>query len=116
MTIDSTVAVKILTIDRETGRIKVSRKALTPDPWLSVESRFPVGTQVKGQVVSITRFGAFIHIEEGLTGLIHVTDLSWSKSPQRVNDFLKEGDQVEAAVIAVDVKGAAPFSRSQAAG
>ncbi|HBF33369.1 TPA: hypothetical protein DDW35_02275 [Candidatus Sumerlaeota bacterium] len=96
------VQVKILEIDRETGRLRVSRKALITDPWAGVAERFPVGSSVTGEVVTTTKFGAFVRIEEGLTGLIHISDLSWDKNA-RITDHVKEGDTVSAVVVSVDV-------------
>lgn len=96
--------VKILQVDRETGRVRVSRKALTPDPWDQAPSKYPKDSLVKGEVVAVTRYGAFVRLEEGLTGLIHVSDLSWSKGQQRVTDYVKEGDTVQAAVLGIDTQ------------
>jgi small subunit ribosomal protein S1 len=96
------IKVKILQVDHETNRVRVSRRAMRRDPWETAASKYPKDRQVRGEVVSITRYGAFVHIEEGLTGLIHVSDLSWAKSPQRVTDHLKEGDSVRAVVLEVD--------------
>ena len=100
--VGDTVQAKITQIDRTTGKVSVSRKALSPDPWDTAGERFPEGAVVNGEVVSITRFGAFVHIEEGLTGLIHVTDFSWAKGQQKVTDFVKEGDSVQTVVLAID--------------
>lgn len=94
--------VKILTIDRETGRIRVSRKAVRPDPWETVEAKHPKDSVVRGEVVSLTNFGAFVRIEEGLTGLIHVSDMSWSREPREATEHVKEGDSVRAVVLGID--------------
>ena len=98
------IKVRILTIEAETGRIRVSRKALRKDPWDNLAERYPVDSQVKGEIVSVTRYGAFVHIEEGLTGLIHVSEMSWSKAPGKVTDYVKEGDTVRAVVLEVDTE------------
>ncbi|MFP4381375.1 MAG: S1 RNA-binding domain-containing protein [Candidatus Sumerlaeia bacterium] len=95
--------IKILQIDKETGRVRASRKALREDPWETVAQKYPPESTVKGEVVAVTRYGAFVRIEEGLTGLIHVSDLSWAKGPQKVTDHVKEGDMVEAVVLAIDL-------------
>jgi small subunit ribosomal protein S1 len=99
---EDTIQVKLLQVDQETGRIRVSRKALLPDPWENIDTRYPVETMVNGEVATVTRYGAFVRIEEGLTGLIHVTDMSWAKGPQKVTDYVKEGDSVQAVVLGVD--------------
>lgn len=96
------IKVQVLTIDHDTGRVRVSRKALRKDPWDTVAEKYPKGSQVKGEVVSVTRYGAFVHIEEGLTGLIHVSEMSWGKQPTRVTDHVKEGDSVRAVVLDID--------------
>lgn len=98
------VEVKVLSVDKETGRIRVSRKILKPDPWAAVLEKYPVDSTVTGEVVSITRYGAFVRLEEGLTGLIHASDLSWAKGPQKVTDHVKEGDRVDAVVLSVDTE------------
>ena len=102
--VGANIKVKVLQVDRETGRIRVSRKALRLDPWQAVPLKYPEGSVVVGEVVSVTRFGAFVRIEEGLTGLIHLSELSWGKAPQRVTDFAKEGDTVRAVVLSVDME------------
>ncbi|NQU44758.1 S1 RNA-binding domain-containing protein, partial [bacterium] len=102
LTVGETVKVKIMQIDRETGRVRVSRKALRVDPWETVAEKYPEGSMIVGEIASVTRFGAFVRIEEGLTGLIHVSDLTWSKSPQKVTDHAKEGDTVRAMIVSID--------------
>ena len=102
--VGANIKVKVLQVDRETGRIRVSRKALRLDPWQAVPTKYPEGSVVVGEVVSVTRFGAFVRIEEGLTGLIHLSELSWGKAPQRVTDFAKEGETVRAVVLSVDME------------
>ncbi len=101
---DEQVRVQIIQLDYESQRVKVSRKALRQDPWEHAESKYPKGAQVKGEVTGTARYGAFVRIEEGITGLIHVSDLSWSKGTDKVSDYVKEGDMVEAAVLNIDTK------------
>ncbi len=100
--VGQTFDVKVIDMDAEAGRIKVSRKALRSDPWETVASRYPEGTQVQGEVVTITKFGAFVRLEEGLTGLIHVSDLTWKREAVRITDIVKEGDAVSAVVLKAD--------------
>lgn len=95
------VDVKITKFDRESGKISLSLKQLMADPWAGVESKYPVGSSVSGRVARIEKFGAFVEIEEGLEGLLPVSELSW----QRVNtvgDVLKIDEIIKLAVIAVD--------------
>jgi len=96
---DQEVKVKIIKVDRETEKVTLSRKQARLDPWTRVEDKYPVNSIITGRVVSITNFGAFVQIEEGLTGMIHVSNLSWDKGPKRPEQFMKEGDIVKAAVL-----------------
>ncbi|MFW6303107.1 MAG: S1 RNA-binding domain-containing protein [Candidatus Sumerlaeota bacterium] len=98
------IKVQIINLDYDSQRVKVSRKALRQDPWVHAESKYPKDQQVKGEVTGTTRYGAFVRVEEGITGLIHISDLTWTKQPGKVTDFVKEGDMVEAVVIDLDTK------------
>ncbi len=98
------VQAKVMRLNAETGKITLSRKQLTPNPWETVPQRFAKGTIVNGEVTGLTKFGAFVRLEEGLTGLIHATDLSWSSQPANPQEFLKEGDTVQAAVLDFDLE------------
>jgi len=94
--------VRILAVDRESGRVSLSRKRARPDPWEKIEEKYPVGSQVKGKVVGLADFGAFVGLEEGVRGMIHASDLSWAGGPKKVEDFLHVGDTVKAAVLDLD--------------
>jgi len=96
------VRAKVLSVDPEKERINLSIKALIPDPWTTVEEKYPVGSRVRGKVVGLTPFGAFIEVEPGLEGLIHVSELSWTKRPRHPSEVLKEGEEVEAVVLRLD--------------
>ena len=96
------VEVKILKIDRETHRISLGRKQLIPDPWSTVADKYSVGARVHGKVVRLADFGAFVELEPGVDGLIHVSEMSWSKKARKPSDTLKQGDTVEAAVLSVN--------------
>ena len=96
------VKVKVIKVDREAGKIALSRKQARVDPWLRVGDKHSVGSIVIGRVVSITNYGAFVQIEEGLTGMIHASNLSWDKGPKRPEQFMKEGDIVKAVVLNLD--------------
>jgi small subunit ribosomal protein S1 len=97
------IRVKVLKFDREKERVSLGLKQMTPDPWLSVAERFPTDTRVTGKVVSLTDYGAFIELEEGVEGLIHVSEMSWTKRIKHPSKMLNIGDEVESVVLAVDV-------------
>ncbi|RDI95736.1 30S ribosomal protein S1 [Meiothermus sp. QL-1] len=97
-----TVRAKVLSVDTERERVNLSMKALIPDPWLTVAERYPVGSRVSGRVVGLTQFGAFVEVEPGLEGLIHISELSWTKRPKHPSEVLQEGQQVEAQVLRLD--------------
>jgi len=94
--------VVVLKFDRETERVSLGYKQLSPDPWESAQDRFPVSTRVKGKVVSLTDYGAFIELEPGVEGLIHVSEMSWSKRVKHPSKVLNVGDEIEAMVLQVD--------------
>lgn len=96
------IQVKVLKFDREKERISLGYKQLMPDPWQSVAERFPKGTHVRGKVVSLTDYGAFIEIEPGVEGLVHVTEMTWSKRLKHPSKILAIGQEVEAIVLEVD--------------
>ena len=96
------VEVMVLKYDRETGRISLGLKQKGADPWLNVASKYPVGTRIRGKVVSLTDYGAFIEIEPGIEGLVHVSEMSWSHEVRHPSRIVSVGDQVEAAVLSVD--------------
>jgi small subunit ribosomal protein S1 len=96
------VEVVVLKFDRETERVSLGYKQLTPDPWESATDRYPISTRVKGKVVSLTDYGAFIELEPGVEGLIHVSEMSWSKRVKHPSKVLSVGDPVEAMVLQVD--------------
>lgn len=90
---------KVIKIDEETGKVTLSRKRLSPDPWDTIESRYAVGNIVKGFVIAIQNYGVFVHLEEGVTGMIHASDLSWSSSNKNPKDFVNVGQEVETKVL-----------------
>jgi small subunit ribosomal protein S1 len=93
--------VQILKFDKEKQRISLGRKQLLPDPWATVPERFPVGTRVHGKVVGVTDYGAFVQIEPGVEGLVHVSEMSWSKRTKHPSKIVKEGDELEVVVLEV---------------
>jgi small subunit ribosomal protein S1 len=96
------VEVKILKLNPETRRISLGMKQLTPDPWTLASERFETGQRVQGKVSRLTDFGAFIELAPGVDGLIHVSEMSWSKKIRKPSDVLKAGENVEAIVLGVN--------------
>jgi small subunit ribosomal protein S1 len=93
--------VQVLKFDKEKQRISLGRKQLLPDPWSTVPERFPTGAHVKGKVVGVTDYGAFVQIEPGVEGLVHVSEMSWSKRMKHPSKIVKVGDEVEVVVLEV---------------
>jgi small subunit ribosomal protein S1 len=102
--VGDTIKVKILTYDRENEKVALGMKQLTEDPWLRVEEKYPVGEKVTGKVVSLTDYGVFMELEEGVEGLIHVSEMSWTKRIRHPSQMVNVGDIVEAIVLKVDSK------------
>jgi small subunit ribosomal protein S1 len=96
------INVKVLKFDKEKERVSLGLKQIAPDPWLDVQSKYPINTKVTGKVVSLTDYGAFIELEEGVEGLIHVSEMSWTKRVKHPNKVLNIGDDVESVVLALD--------------
>jgi small subunit ribosomal protein S1 len=96
------VEVSVLKYDRETGRISLGLKQKSADPWTNVAGKYPIGTRVKGRVVSLTDYGAFVELEPGVEGLVHVSEMSWTHEVRHPSRVVTIGDQVEAAVLNVD--------------
>ncbi len=95
------IKVMVLEANREEERISLSIKRLRPDPWIGIAERYPVGSKVKGKVVSVTDFGAFVELEEDVEGLVHVSELSWGRQ-KHPKEVVREGDEVEVVVLGVD--------------
>jgi len=98
------VTVKILKFDRGKERVSLGLKQLEPDPWESVAERFPVNARVIGRVVNVTDYGAFVELEPGVEGLIHISEMTWSRRMKHPSKVVKPGDQVEAVVLEVHAK------------
>jgi small subunit ribosomal protein S1 len=96
------VEAKVLGVDVENKRISLGMRQLEPNPWDVVEERYPVGTIIKGAVRNITDFGVFVGIEEGIDGLVHISDLSWSQRISHPSDLFQKGDELEARVLNID--------------
>jgi len=100
--IGDTVDVIVLKYDKEAGKVTLGYKQLKPDPWEGVDEKYPVGTRIRGKVSSTTDYGAFIEVEEGLEGLVHISEIDWAPRPKHPSKYLKVGDEVEAVVLKVD--------------
>ncbi len=96
------IKVKVLSFDRDNERVSLGLKQLVDDPWTRAEAKYPVGTKVGGKVVSLTDYGAFVEIEEGVEGLIHVSEMSWTKKIRHPSKILSVGDEVEAVVLSIN--------------
>lgn len=96
------IKVVVLSFDREHERVSLGLKQLVADPWTNAQDKYPVGTQVNGKVVSLTDYGAFVEIEEGVEGLIHVSEMSWTKKIRHPSKILNVGDMVEAVVLSIN--------------
>jgi len=97
------IKVKVLKYDEEKERVSLGYKQLLPDPWNTVEERYSVGLRVKGKVVSLTDYGAFVEIEPGVEGLVHVSEMSWTQRVKHPSKLVNDGDVVEAVVLDVDM-------------
>ncbi|UBV42086.1 30S ribosomal protein S1 [Deinococcus taeanensis] len=98
------VQVQVMDVDGGRERINLSMKALTQDPWEGATERYSIGQKVKGKVTNLTNFGAFVELESGLEGLVHVSEMSWTKRVRHPNEVMKEGDEVEAVILRIDPK------------
>ncbi|HYR43035.1 MAG TPA: 30S ribosomal protein S1, partial [Terriglobia bacterium] len=98
------ITVKILKYDREKERVSLGYKQLTPDPWTLVRQVYPIGARVTGKVVNLTDYGAFIELEPGVEGLIHVSEMSWSKRVKHPSKMLQMGQDVEAIILDLDLE------------
>src|SRR6266853_670713 len=98
------VKVVVLKYDPERERVSLGMKQIMPDPWTKVAEAYPPGTRMKGKVKSITDFGVFVEIEPGIDGLVHISDLSWTKKIRHPSEVCKKGDELEAVVLGIDVE------------
>jgi small subunit ribosomal protein S1 len=96
------ITVMVLNYDHDTGRVSLGLKQLRPDPWTNADQKYPVGSRVKGRVVSLADYGAFVEVEEGIEGLIHVSEMSWTRKIRHPSQVVKAGEMVEAMVLNID--------------
>ena len=100
--IGQTVKVQIIRVNQETHRISLGMKQLESDPWESIETKFPIGTRIKGRITNITDYGAFVEIEPGIEGLIHVSEMSWTKKNVHPGKIVSTSQEVDVQVLEVD--------------
>ncbi len=98
------VEVVVLKFDRENERVSLGYKQKTPDPWAAADQKYPIGSRVKGKVVSLTDYGAFVELESGLEGLVHVSEMSWTQKVRNPSKVVSVGDIVDAVVLNLDIK------------
>ena len=96
------IQVKVLKFDKDKQRVSLGFKQLTPDPWLDASHRYPVSAHVSGRVISVTDYGAFVELEQGIEGLVHVSEMTWSKRIKHPSKLVNVGDQVECVVLSVN--------------
>ncbi len=101
-TVGQQVEARIVTIDRAEKKMSLSIKQLTPDPWTEIDQRFPVGSRHTGTVKNMTNYGIFVELGDGIGGMVHVSDLSWTKRYSHPSEFAKVGDQIEVIVLDID--------------
>ena len=102
MKVGDEVEAVILTLDRSERKMSLGIKQLTPDPWENIEVKYPVGTKCNAKVRNFTNFGVFVEIEEGIDGLIHISDLSWTKKVKHPGEFTQVGADIEVVVLEID--------------
>ncbi|MCO6435565.1 MAG: 30S ribosomal protein S1 [Phycisphaerae bacterium] len=100
--IDQEVEIKVLNVDREKEKIALGLKQLKPNPWDEVENRYPAGTKLSGEVVNITNYGAFVKIDEGIEGLVHISEMSWTRRINHPSEILAVGDTIDVVVLEVN--------------
>ena len=102
VSVGDTVDVVVLDVDEKERKISLGMKQIEPNPWSVIEERYPVGTRVNGTIRNITNFGIFVGLEEGIDGLVHVSDISWTEQIKHPSEKFKKGDEVEAVVLKID--------------
>tara|TARA_Y100001935_G_scaffold250284_1_gene250149 strand:+ start:3442 stop:5334 length:1893 start_codon:yes stop_codon:yes gene_type:complete len=102
--IDDNLSVKIIDFDSEKKRVSLGLKQLTPFPWENVQDRYPKGQKINGKIVSMTNYGAFVELEPGIEGLIHVSEMSWTRHVKNPSEVFSLGDEVDAVVLSIDIE------------
>lgn len=104
VTMGQVIEAIILSLDKNDKKLSLGIKQLTPNPWQSLLDRFPVNSKHKGKVCNITNFGVFVELEEGVDGLIHISDLSWTKKIFNIEDFVNMGQEIDVTILGIDVE------------
>ncbi|MCZ6634072.1 MAG: 30S ribosomal protein S1 [bacterium] len=102
VSINDEVEVMVLKVDKDEQKISLGLKQIQPDPWLSLDEKYPPGTRMVGKVRNLTNFGAFVEIEEGIDGLVHISDMSWTKRIRHPNEIVTKGQEVDVVVLNID--------------
>ena len=102
MNVNDMVDAVVLSVDKDNEKISLGIKQMEPDPWLTIDMKYPIGKVVSGKVRNLTAFGAFVELEEGIDGLVHISDMSWTKRIQHPSEVMKKGDRVDVKVIKID--------------
>ena len=100
--LDETLSIKIIDYDKEKQRVSLGLKQLMPHPWENVEENYPIGSNVNGKIVSLTNYGAFVELEAGVEGLIHVSEMSWTRHIKNASEMYSIGEEIKAGVLAID--------------
>ncbi|MBI3021299.1 MAG: S1 RNA-binding domain-containing protein, partial [Candidatus Omnitrophica bacterium] len=104
LTVGQPLDVIVLSIDRQASKVSLGLKQLFPSPWQHAEEKYPVESKIKGKVVNLVPYGAFVEVEPGIEGLVHISELSWSKRIAHPAELLQVGQEIEAVVLGVDAK------------
>jgi small subunit ribosomal protein S1 len=102
LSIGDVIDAVVLKVDQEAEKISLGLKQVEPDPWLTLDEKYPVGSKFTGKVRNLTNFGAFVELEEGIDGLVHISDMSWTKRIRHPSEVVKKGDEVEVVVLNID--------------
>jgi small subunit ribosomal protein S1 len=102
VSVGDTVEAVVLDVDERERKISLGMKQIEPNPWSVIEEKYPIGTRVSGTIRNITNFGIFVGLEEGIDGLVHVSDISWTEQIKHPSEKFKKGDTVEAVVLKID--------------
>ncbi len=104
LTVGQEVECQVLGLDQEAHRISLGLKQVESNPWEQLTEKYPIGSRLKGKVRNLTEFGAFVEVEEGIDGLVHISDMSWTKRIKHPSEVLKKGDTVDAVVLNIDAE------------
>ncbi|MBL9153660.1 MAG: 30S ribosomal protein S1 [Verrucomicrobiales bacterium] len=102
LTVDQEISAVVLAVSKDEQKISLGVRQLEPNPWDDVDARYPIGSNIKGEIRNLTAYGAFVELEDGIDGMIHVSDLSWTRKINHPSEMLKKGEVVEAVVIDID--------------